>query len=92
MSTKIAPKMTGIALAMAAAGLMASCAGNQPASSSASAGNVDLVQCSGVNACKGHNDCKSAKNACAGKASCKGMGFVATTVKSCGDIGGKSGA
>lgn len=91
MSTKIAPKMTGIALAMAAAGLMAGCAGNQPASSSASAGTVDLVQCTGVNACKGHNDCKSAKNACAGKASCKGSGFVAMPSKACADVGGTAG-
>lgn len=49
---------------------------------------ADLTQCYGVNVCKGHNDCKTAKNACAGHASCKGEGFVLTTAKSCADIGG----
>ena len=94
MSTKILPKMTGIALAMAAAGLMAGCAGNQTgaASATASGDTTDLVHCYGVNKCKGQNDCKTANNACAGKAACKGMGFVANTAKACGAIGGKSGA
>ncbi|MCE2572845.1 BufA2 family periplasmic bufferin-type metallophore [Motilimonas eburnea] len=51
---------------------------------------AELVQCYGVNMCKGHNDCKTADNACAGKASCKGHGFVNTSAKSCTDIGGKT--
>lgn len=50
---------------------------------------ADLVHCSGVNVCKGHNDCKTAANACAGHGSCKGQGFVAIPAKSCGDVGGK---
>ena len=91
MRKNIAPKMTGIALAMAAAGLMASCAGNQPASSTmASAETTDLVHCYGVNKCKGQNDCKSANNACAGQAACKGNGFVAMPSKSCANVGGES--
>ena len=49
---------------------------------------ADLIHCSGVNKCGGHNDCKTATNACAGHASCKGKGFVNTTSKSCGDLGG----
>lgn len=53
---------------------------------------ADLVHCYGVNVCKGHNDCKTAENACGGQASCKGHGFVATTAKSCSDIGGNVGA
>ncbi len=53
-----------------------------------SVSKADLIHCSGVNQCKGHNDCKTANNSCAGHASCKGSGFVATTAKSCGDIGG----
>ncbi|REL25564.1 hypothetical protein DXX93_02705 [Thalassotalea euphylliae] len=52
---------------------------------------ADLVHCYGVNVCKGHNDCKTAENACAGHATCKGTGFVSTTAKSCGDIGGTVG-
>ncbi len=56
------------------------------------ANSVELVQCHGVNACKGHNDCATADNKCAGHASCKGAGWVATPEKACGDIGGKVGA
>ncbi|MGL4475607.1 MAG: BufA2 family periplasmic bufferin-type metallophore [Shewanella sp.] len=51
---------------------------------------ADLVQCYGVNTCKGHNDCKTAENACGGHASCKGKGFVKAPAKSCADIGGKT--
>ena len=90
MSTKTFPKMTGIALAIAAAGLMAGCAGNQTGPATASANSTDLVHCYGVNKCGGHNDCKSADNACAGKASCKGTGFVAMPSKACADIGGNT--
>jgi hypothetical protein len=49
----------------------------------------DTVMCSGVNACKGHGACKSAKNACAGKNGCKGEGMTKTTRKECLDKGGK---
>ena len=52
---------------------------------------ADLVHCNGVNICKGHNDCGTANNDCAGHASCKGTGFVATTAKSCADVGGTVG-
>ncbi len=55
--------------------------------------SADLVHCYGVNICKGHNDCKTANHACAGQGSCKGQGsFVATTKKSCADMGGTEGA
>ncbi len=85
------PKRTGIALAIAAAGLMTAGVGyQQPAATNAAAGSSDLIHCYGVNVCGGHNDCKGADNACAGKASCKGTGFVAMSAKACGDIGGKS--
>lgn len=91
MKKQAFPKQTGIALAIAAAGLVAGCAAFEPVSSSnVSAGSSDLVHCYGVNACGGHNDCKSADNACAGKASCKGTGFVAMPSKACGDVGGKT--
>ncbi len=52
---------------------------------------VDLVHCTGVNVCKGHNDCKTADHACKGQGSCKGTGFVAIPAKACTDIGGKQG-
>lgn len=91
MSKKTFPKRTGIALAMAAAGLMAGCAGTQAGSTTAStsANTTDLVHCYGVNKCGGHNDCGTADNACAGKAGCNGTGFVAMPSKACGDVGGE---
>jgi len=83
------PKISfsGVVLALAAAGLAAGCqaAGG---TKTAAATEVDLVECHGVNACAGHNDCKSATNACAGHASCKGHGWVAMPAKACGDVGG----
>lgn len=50
-----------------------------------------LVQCMGVNACKGHNDCKTATNACKGHGSCKGKGFVDLPASTCDNIGGTVG-
>jgi hypothetical protein len=81
-------KLTGTALALAAAGLM-NYASAAPATATAGA-TTDLVHCYGVNQCKGHNDCKTSENACAGMAVCKGHGFVAMPSKSCADIGGST--
>jgi uncharacterized membrane protein len=47
-----------------------------------------LVQCYGVNKCKGHNDCQTASNACKGHGSCKGQGFVKMSRHACEEIGG----
>ncbi|MEE9492908.1 MAG: hypothetical protein V3W04_05975 [Gammaproteobacteria bacterium] len=82
---------TGIALAVAAAGLLSGCQSMNPSSTkmaTASAASADLVHCYGVNQCGGHNDCKTASNSCAGHASCKGMGYVKMPTKACGDVGG----
>lgn len=84
MSTKMKTKMTGVALAIAAAG-MVGCA----QTGGTAAQTTDLVHCYGVNQCGGHNDCKTADNACGGHASCKGTGFVAMPSKACGDVGGQ---
>ena len=81
-------KTSGIALAVAAAGLIG-CANTAGTSSSASA---ELVHCYGVTACKGHNDCKTAENACKGQAACKGHGFAAMTAEQCAAEGGTEGA
>jgi len=86
------PTISGAALAIAAASLLVGC-DSAPMKDSGSAkmaagGSADLAHCYGVNACGGHNDCKSAHNACKGMAACKGMGFVAMPSKSCGDVGG----
>lgn len=79
-------KKTGMALAIAAAGLVHS--GSLLAESHSAGGKTDLVHCYGTNICGGHNDCKTAENSCAGKASCKGTGFVAMPSKACADVGG----
>lgn len=85
-------KSAGITLAMAVAGLMG-CAANSSGGPGAPAamqggGKTDLIHCSGVNACKGHNDCGGTSNACAGQGSCKGTGFVGMPSKACADVGG----
>ena len=78
-------KKTGIALAMAAAGALAT------APMTASAAEEAKVHCYGVNKCKGHNDCKTASNECKGHGSCKGQGFVSMSAHACDAIGGKVG-
>jgi hypothetical protein len=88
MKNSTLPKVSGVTLALAAAGLLGACESTPSAQASAAGGTTDLVHCYGVNACGGHNDCKTASNACAGKASCKGHGFVKMPSKACGDVAG----
>ena len=78
-------KTAGLALALAAAGMMGA------ATVSAAPSAAENVHCYDVNVCKGHNDCKTAENACKGQAACKGHGFVAMSAKACDDIGGTVG-
>jgi hypothetical protein len=54
----------------------------------AAAEKADSVKCYGANACKGHNDCKTAANACKGQGGCKGQGFVSIPSATCSDVGG----
>jgi hypothetical protein len=92
MSLNVLPKITGVALAIMAAGLAsgASAAGKTASKTAmAPAESVQLVHCSGVNSCKGHNDCKTANNACKGQGSCKGTGFAAVPEAACTSLGGK---
>ena len=70
-------KLTGIALATAAAGMFAMTAAG-PVSAQAA-----KVKCEGVNACKGQGVCKGAKNACKGQASCKSQGFKEMSQADC---------
>jgi hypothetical protein len=86
-------KLTGVTMAMMVAGLVgcnATTTSNSTEVAAAAIGGTttDLVHCSDVNICGGHNDCKTAANACAGQASCKGTGFVAMPSKACSDVGG----
>ena len=86
-------KTAGIALAVAAAGMLSAC--NTTSTKEASTGataSTSNVHCYGVNKCAGHNDCKTASNACKGHASCKGQGFVALSAKACDDVGGTVGS
>ena len=62
-------KLTGIALATAAAGMFAMTAASPVAAQEAK------VKCEGVNACKGQSECKGAKSSCKGLNACKGQGF-----------------
>jgi len=64
-------RTSGIALATAAAALFAM--GTIAATPAYAA---DGVKCVGVNACKGHSECKTAKNDCKGMNACKGQGWV----------------
>ena len=70
-------KLTGFALATAAAGLFAMTAADPAVAQAVK------VKCEGVNSCKGHSDCKSAKNSCKGLNSCKGQGFTEMSQADC---------
>ncbi len=79
-------KITGAAMAIAAAGMFSTV----PAAAMSDTAE-SKVHCYGVNSCKGHNDCKSDKNACKGQAACKGQGFVSMTKTDCDKEGGTVG-
>lgn len=71
MNIMNAKKLTGLALATAAAGLFMTAG-----LSAAYAGKDEAkVHCDGVNACKGQTACQTATNACKGQNSCKGKGW-----------------
>ena len=70
-------KLTGIALATAAAGMFAMTAAGPAAAQAAK------VKCEGVNSCKGHGGCKSASNSCKGQNACKGKGFMEMSQAEC---------
>ena len=78
MTMMTAKKLSGIALATAAAGLFATAA-----VSPAYAGSADKVHCMGVNGCKGKGECATASNACKGQNACKGKGWVSMSAKDC---------
>lgn len=79
-----AKKLTGLALATAAAGLFATA--SVPAFAAKHEGKV---QCTGINACKGKGDCATASNACKGHNACKGKGMQEVSAKDCQAKGGK---
>jgi uncharacterized membrane protein len=46
------------------------------------------VKCFGINACKGHGQCKSLGNSCNGQNACKGQGFIKMDKAACLAKGG----
>ena len=86
-------KLSGIALASAAATLLLSgCGGNSTDTTSKKAAASDTkiaeIKCSGINSCKGKGACASATHACAGQNSCKGKGWVKASKADCDAKGG----
>jgi len=76
---------SAIALASTAAALFAMGA---TVTSTAQAADMS-VKCAGLNSCKGHSDCKTAKNECKGMNSCKGQGWNAkASAQECTSAGG----
>jgi hypothetical protein len=76
-----AKKLTGLALATAAAGLFATAA--IPVATAAKHEGEAKVHCDGVNACKGQSACQTASSACKGQNSCKGKGWMYMTKAEC---------
>ena len=76
-----AKKLTGLALATAAAGLFAT-AGIAPVMAAKHMGEAK-VHCDGVNACKGQSACQTANSACKGQNSCKGKGWMFMSKAEC---------
>lgn len=70
-------KISGAAVATAAALLFAS------VSTPVSAADEAKVKCEGVNGCKGQSACATATNACQGQNSCKGHGYLMLTKAEC---------
>ncbi len=76
---------TGVAVAVAAAGLFAV---SVPAMSAGMADKAD-VKCAGANGCKGKSECKTAGGSCKGTNSCKGQGWVkVASMEACKTAGG----
>jgi uncharacterized membrane protein len=83
-------KLTGMALAAAAATLfIAGCASSGGSTQMADAGAVK-VKCYGANACSGKAECKTALNDCKGQNACKAKGFVMLEEQACIDQLGRA--
>jgi len=93
---RTASKLSGMALASAAATLLlAGCGGKSETTKvekeamPEATTKVATIKCSGINSCKGTGACASATHACAGQNSCKGQGWVKATKADCDTKGGK---
>jgi hypothetical protein len=74
MTTK---KLSGFALASAAALVFAT------ATIGTASADEAKVKCEGVNSCKGTSACKTASHSCKGQNSCKGDGFLEMSKTDC---------
>jgi len=82
-------KLTGAAIAAAAAGLLMSGSVLADGDHGTKKHEEAKVKCAGINSCKGKTSCKSASNECKGKNSCKGKGWKATATNAeCIEKGG----
>ena len=70
-------KISGAAIATAAALLFGS------VTTTVSAADEAKVKCEGVNGCKGQSACATATNSCQGQNSCKGHGYLLMTKAEC---------
>ena len=78
-----AAKMSGLAVATAAAALFLAA----PMAMADDSGGA-VGKCVGGNSCKGQSSCKGAKNSCKGQNSCKGAGWTSATKADCDKAGG----
>ena len=85
---KTVSKMSGIALASAAAALLLAGCSSGDGYSAGAAKQVADIKCSGINSCKGTSACKTATSACKGQNSCKGQGWVKASKADCVAKGG----
>ena len=82
-------KSIGVTLATAAAAMFIAGATMTVAPTAA---HAEGVKCVGINSCKGHGSCKTAKNDCKGLNACKGQGWVSTpSAADCTSKGGTVG-
>lgn len=90
-------KLSGFALASAAALMLTACSGESggdKTAATAEGGNAAqeaTVHCMGINACKGQSGCATASSSCKGQNSCKGQGWVEKTTAECETEGGTVG-
>ena len=77
-----AKKISGVALAAAAATMFA------VAPMSSAVAGEKAGKCFNVNSCKGTSACATATTSCAGQNSCAGQGWVKRTKSECEDAGG----
>lgn len=80
---KAVKKLSGVALAAAAASLLLSGSVYAADGAAPAAPAKAEIKCAGINECKGKTSCKSASNECKGKNSCKGKGFLKASMEDC---------